>query len=43
MNVTLRLMGADLSVCKLSDARQADLGAGFFYPFGHRHGGLFGL
>ena len=30
MNVTLRLMGADLSVCKLSDARQADLGAGFF-------------
>jgi hypothetical protein len=30
MSVTLRLIGADLSVCKLSDARQVDLEAGFY-------------
>jgi len=30
MSVTLRLMDMDLSVCKLSDARFADTGGGFF-------------
>lgn len=30
MSVTLRLMDMDLSVCKLSDARFADLSGGFF-------------